>query len=135
MELQPDPKERSRRLFLQQIAALGAVAHATRAAAQPVRHFELKIAGRRLHGETTLRVRQGDMVELRWTSDEAATLHLHGYNLEIAIDTSAPAQLRFKADLAGRFPVAAHDFGRASTRSGGKHQRETTLLYVEVQPR
>jgi hypothetical protein len=62
-------------------------------------------------------------------------LHLHGYNLEIAVDPTAPAQLRFDARLAGRFPVAAHDFGRSSTQSGSKHQRETTLLYVEVQPR
>ncbi len=135
MELQGDHRERHRRLFLRQIAALGLMACGTRARAQPVRHFELKIAGRRLVGETTIRVTQGDRVELRWTSDEATTLHLHGYNVELAVDSTAPAQLRFDARLAGRFPVAAHHFGGSSQHSETRRQREVPLLYIEVLPR
>jgi hypothetical protein len=135
MELDSDHMERRRRLFLQQIAALVPAAYKTWATAQPVRHFELKIVGRRLAGETTIRVNQGDRVELRWTSDEAATLHLHGYNIEIAVTPTAPAQLRFDARLAGRFPMAAHDFGRSSQQSEARRHRETALLYIEVLPR
>ena len=30
-----------------------------------------------------LRLRQGEVVELRWSTDRSMALHLHGYNLEL----------------------------------------------------
>ena len=85
-------------------------------------------------GASTLRVVQGDRIELRWTSDEVATLHLHGYEVEATVAPGAPATMVFEAYATGRFPIVAHGFGK----SGGSTttpQREKTLLYLEVHPR
>ena len=47
--------------------------------AQEAKRFELAIAGRHLvEGGPTVKVRQGDKVELVWLSDEPTKLHLHG---------------------------------------------------------
>ncbi|TMH01136.1 MAG: hypothetical protein E6H67_17810 [Betaproteobacteria bacterium] len=99
------------------------------------RTFDLRIEQRRLAGgASTLRVVQGDRIELRWTSDEVATLHLHGYEVEATVAPGAPATMVFEAYATGRFPIVAHGFGK----SGGSTttpQREKTLLYLEVHPR
>ena len=33
----------------------------------------------------TVRVKEGDDVELRWTSDRPVTLHLHGYEIDAKV--------------------------------------------------
>ena len=44
-----------------------------------VKRYELTIIERKVQAEeNTLRITQGDSVELVWLSDEAAELHLHG---------------------------------------------------------
>jgi hypothetical protein len=53
------------------------------------------------------------------------TLHLHGYDIERAVEPGAPATMAFRASLAGRFPVSEHGHG-------GRHGR--TVLYLEVHP-
>lgn len=75
------------------------------------------------HG--TVRVRKGDKVELRWSSDGPIVLHLHGYDLEATVTPQAPGTMSFTANIAGRFPVSEH--GR-----GSRHGRP--LLYLEVHP-
>ncbi|MES2152376.1 MAG: hypothetical protein V4508_21565 [Pseudomonadota bacterium] len=76
----------------------------------------------------TLVVHQGDSVRINFTCDEAARLHLHGYDVLLALQPGRTGQMRVQADALGRFPVAAHGFG-----SG--HQHEVTLIYLEVQPK
>lgn len=90
------------------------------------RVFALRIVGRKLAGGNTIRVTQGDRVELQWTGDEAASLHLHGYDIETALEPGAAAVMAFTAEVAGRFPVETHALGG--------HDHEATLLYVEVHP-
>jgi len=96
------------------------------AAAEP-QVFELSIRSGELPAEQrVIRVRQGDDVTLRWTTDKALTLHLHGYDIEQRLTPHKPVQMRFTARATGRFPIETHAHGR-----GG----ERTLAYVEVHPR
>lgn len=75
--------------------------------------------------ENTIRVQQGDDVELRLSSDKPMELHLHGYDIEVKLSPQSPAVMSFKASIPGRFPVEAH--GTAPARS-------RPVLYLEVSP-
>jgi hypothetical protein len=93
----------------------------------PGKSFELALADGRVAAErSTLRVKKGDRIELRWTSDRPIALHLHGYDLETKVAPQAPASMSFTASIAGRFPVTEH------ARSGAHHHR--AVLYIEVHP-
>jgi FtsP/CotA-like multicopper oxidase with cupredoxin domain len=73
----------------------------------------------------TVRVKQGDEVELRWSSDRPVTLHLHGYEIEAQVGPGKPAAMSFNAKIPGRFPVHEHAEGKANHRP---------VLYLEVYP-
>jgi len=75
--------------------------------------------------QRTLRVAKGDQVVLRWTSDRAIALHLHGYDIETKVPAKGDATMRFDAGIAGRFAVSEH-------AKGAGHHR--AVLYVEVLP-
>jgi siroheme synthase len=76
--------------------------------------------------QRVIRVQQGDVVTLRWASDQALTLHLHGYDVEQHIVPGATATMSFTARATGRFPIELH---------GSEGRRATTLGYLEVHPR
>jgi hypothetical protein len=76
-------------------------------------------------GSDTVRLKQGDDVELRWSSDRAVTLHLHGYDIESKVLPGKPTLMSFKATLAGRFPVEVHG------QAGHAHR---PVVYLEVYP-
>ena len=104
------------------LLALVAVAGA---GAEP-RLIELAIRNGRLpEDRRVVRVRQGDEVTLRWTSDRAVTLHLHGYDIEEQLTPGTPVAMRFTARATGRFPIEIHDASGA----------ERTIGYLEVHPR
>lgn len=108
------------------VAWLLAVTASVALAQPPGKSFELALAGGRVAAErSTLRVKQGDKVELRWTSDRPIALHLHGYDLETKVAPQAPASMTFTASIAGRFPVTEH-------ARGAHHHR--AVLYLEVHP-
>ena len=114
------------------IALLGLVLLCGAAAA---REFEISIRDRRVEGSaSTLRVKRGETVLLRFRTDEAVSLHVHGYDLPVKLSPATPASSRFEAKIAGRFPITAHEFGAADQSSRPKSQREVTLLYLEVLP-
>jgi hypothetical protein len=73
----------------------------------------------------TVKVQQGDDLELRWSSDKPMELHLHGYDIEVKVSPQAPAVMSFKANIPGRFPVEPHG-------QGPGHHRP--VLYLEVHP-
>lgn len=101
-----------------------------------VREFDLDIVARRVDGGTsTLRVKRGDTVMLRWRTDEVVVLHLHGYDIRERVSPAAATTTRFEARVAGRFAITAHGFGAgADHRSHSKKHREITLIYLEVLP-
>src|SRR5688572_15052820 len=102
-------------------------------ASDPIR-FSITIQNRKVdRSQRTLRVPQGAIVELAFVTDEAAELHLHGYDRLLAAEPGAAAVLRLDATVAGRFPIEAHRFGgggSARTRS----YSHVVLLYLEVHP-
>lgn len=89
--------------------------------------IDLAIRGGQLPKEQqVIRVRQGDEVTLRWTTDRTLTIHLHGYDLEKKLKPEAPMTMRFTARATGRFPIETH---------GSRHGHEAILGYLEVHPR
>jgi hypothetical protein len=98
--------------------------------AEQVRRFELQLAGRRLtKGPSTMRVMQGDIVEMQWATDQPVRLHLHGYDVELAVTPDVIAVMRVRTDATGRFPIAAHN------DSEGKEKSHRPIAYLEVHPR
>ena len=56
-----------------------------------------------------IKVREGDRVRLRVTSDERIEIHLHGYDVEREVTPGEPATLSFEADFTGRFEIEDHE--------------------------
>ncbi len=77
--------------------------------------------GKRISGPASFRVRQGEQVTLRIESDANDELHLHGYDLKLAIRAGEPATLQFAASRSGRFGLELH-------------KRHTELGALEVYP-
>ena len=77
-----------------------------------------------------IRVKQGDVVTLRWRTDRPLLLHLHGYDIEKKIEPGAVAEFAFAARATGRFPIHVH-----TPKQGGGHTHEAPLVQIEVLPR
>ena len=90
--------------------------------------FELEIKDRKVVGEQLIRVTQGQLVEMIWTTDEETNVHIHGYEIHIPTSPDKPAEVTFEAHATGRFPVTSHGFAEAA---GKMHEM---LLYFEVYP-
>jgi len=105
-------------------------------AASVVREFDLSIVERRVDGSTsTIRVKRGDTVLLRWRADESVSLHLHGYDLQADLSPASSTSMRFDAGVSGRFAITGHEFGAVANQDARpKKHREITLLYLEVLP-
>jgi hypothetical protein len=89
------------------------------------RLFELALSNGQLpESQRLVRVTQGDEVTLKWTSDRAFTLHIHGYDLEAKLVPETPVELKFTARATGRFPMEIHGPGT-----------ERTVGHLEVHPR
>ena len=90
-----------------------------------IKRFELHIhQGKVMIDEKTIRVTQGDHVELHWFSAKPIELHLHGYDIHIEVTSNSPAVMHFKAHASGRFPIESH--------GGSGHG---SLIYLEVHPK
>jgi len=95
------------------------------AARAETRAFELALKNGQLpESQRLVRVTQGDEVTLKWTTDRAFTLHIHGYDLEAKLVPQTPAELKFTARATGRFPMEIHGPGT-----------ERTIGHLEVHPR
>ena len=71
--------------------------------------FELGLAqGKLTSGPAVLRVRQGEKLTVRVSSDTADELHLHGYDLHARVSPEAAGVLQFTADRTGRFGLELH---------------------------
>ena len=73
--------------------------------------FRLTVHGGALQGETELEARQGDQVTFEATTDAAGAVHLHGYDLTLAVPPGAPASLTFEARATGAYAIAFHPAG------------------------
>lgn len=94
--------------------------------------FDLKLVqGKAPQTMKLIRVRQGDAVKLRWTSDRPIVLHLHGYDIERKVEPGAVAEMAFEARATGRFPVEEH----SADAKGGHAHGHAPLVRIEVLPR
>ena len=94
--------------------------------------FDLKIQGGRVPQTMRLvRVKQGDSVKLRWTSDRPIVLHLHGYDIERKVEPGMVSEMAFVARATGRFSVEEHK----PDAKGGHSHGEAALVRIEVLPR
>jgi hypothetical protein len=92
--------------------------------------FDLRIANGRLPANMRLiRVKQGDVVKLRWSADRRTEIHLHGYDVTKTVEPGAMTELTFTARAAGRFTVEPH----VAKQSGG-HSHGSVLVTIEVYP-
>jgi len=69
------------------------------------------------NGELTVGTRRvdvsiGSTVVIEVSSDEAEHVHVHGYDLVVAVSPDSPGRLSFVADSAGTFEVELEDSGR-----------------------
>jgi periplasmic copper chaperone A len=95
----------------------------------PQEVIDVKIENRQVvEPKEPIRVTEGEVIELRWTSDEAVELHLHGYDIEIDVEPGEPASMVVEANASGRFPIESHRWGN------GGHSEEA-LTYLEVYPK
>ena len=78
----------------------------------------------------TVKVQQGDDLELRWSSDKPMELHLHGYDIEKEVAPGAVTEMTFTARATGRFTVEPH---LAKQPTGG-HAHGDVLVTIEVYP-
>ena len=127
-----------RAVFVQILGALAitfvtAVSLATHVVAQtPEVVFDLKIEkGKVAQNMRLIRVKQGDAVKLRWTTDRPIVLHLHGYDIEKKVEPGAVTEMAFEARATGRFPVEEHK----PNAKGGHSHGEAPLVRIEVRPR
>ncbi|HEX8123942.1 MAG TPA: hypothetical protein VF549_22015 [Solirubrobacteraceae bacterium] len=65
--------------------------------------------GKPVGGAKTLTYNKGDTIALRFTSDDAGEVHIHGYDKELALKPGAAQVVRFKADLEGIYEVENHE--------------------------
>jgi len=90
-------------------AAAGAVADTAPLPAEGRTTVELTVHhGRLVAGPAVIKLKQGDQVTLRVTSDTNDDLHVHGYDLHLNLIAGQPAQLSFTADHSGRFEYELH---------------------------
>jgi hypothetical protein len=104
-------------------------------AAEPIR-ISIPIKNRKLanQAQSSIRVTQGDVLELVFSADEAAHLHLHGYDIHLHVQPGTPAVLGMDAKITGRFPLESHRFGPAGPESATA-QEHVVLLHLDVYPR
>jgi hypothetical protein len=81
-----------------------------------------------------IRITQGDVLELVFTTDESADLHLHGHDIYLTVEPGTPAVLRVDAKITGRYPLESHRFGSVVAEAKGAHDH-VVLLHLSIYPR
>ncbi len=78
----------------------------------PPRVETIRIKGRAPVGEPeTLKYESGDTVRLRFRSDVAEEVHIHGFDEYVDVPAGGTVTKRFDADLEGIFEVESHGSG------------------------
>ena len=85
----------------------------TEAAPPPPRVETVQIRDNGPVGEPkTLEFDSGDTIRLRFTSNTASEVHIHGYDKYVNVPAGGSARTRFKADAEGIFEMEDHDTGQ-----------------------
>jgi hypothetical protein len=109
--------------------ALAAVAVGAPPAQSEERTFALEVGAAAPAEPRILAAQRGDTVVIAVTSEIAAEIHLHGYNLEARFAAGGAATWRFAARATGRYPINLHRPGDSG------HRHAPPIAYLEVRPR
>src|SRR5215472_235528 len=86
--------------------------------------FELRIQNGEISDRSKpIKVQRDDSIEIDWSADQRAIVHLHGYDILLTVDPGQTQKMTFVANATGRFPIELH---------GEQHR---VLIYLEVHPR
>jgi FtsP/CotA-like multicopper oxidase with cupredoxin domain len=88
--------------------------HETVPAKPKVNRIEIQ-GGQPVGGAKDIKVKKGDRVTIVVSSDAEDDIHLHGYDIEKAVEPGKPATFRFTANIEGIFEIESHvaeDAGR-----------------------
>lgn len=70
-----------------------------------IKTFELIVKDKKLFsGPDVLKVTEGDLVDIKISSDVSEEFHLHGYDKSVDLEKGKTVNLKFSANLTGRFP-------------------------------
>jgi hypothetical protein len=70
--------------------------------------FDIVIEGSTVTGGGRISVPLGETVTLRFTSDIKDEIHIHGYELTLALEAGVTAEIRFLADIPGIVEIETH---------------------------
>lgn len=76
-------------------------------------------------GVQDVEVTKGDVVTLQVSSDAAGEVHVHGYEIEKEVEAGGTVQVKFTADIDGKFEIEQH------FESGDPHEAEIAELTVQ----
>ena len=82
--------------------------------------FAMNIEGGQLNGESLVTVNQDDTVTLNWTSDLPVLVHLHGYDIELALQPGVTQPMTLVADATGRFNITVHSIDSVHLHASGE---------------
>jgi hypothetical protein len=86
------------------------------------RNFSIEFAnGEPVGGVETFTANQGDTVNIGLSTDEMATFHLHGYDLEFEIESGGNDSIELLADATGRFAIEIEEL-------------EQDVAFLEIRP-
>ena len=85
--------------------------------------FAMNIEGGQLTGESLVAVNQDDTVTLDWTSDLPVLVHLHGYDIELALQPGVSQPMTLVADATGRFNITVHSIDSVHLHASGESCR------------
>ena len=68
----------------------------------------ISIKNGNVEGDKIVKVKKGEQVKLKFTSDQEMSIHLHGYDIEAEIPMDGSETIEFEAHATGAFPVTAH---------------------------
>ena len=96
--------------------------------------FAMNIEGGQLTGESLVAVNQDDTVTLDWTSDLPVLVHLHGYDIELALQPGVSQPMTLIADATGRFNITVHSIDSVHLHASGETCR-ASVSEGQRQPR
>ena len=96
----------------------------------PERIVSIKVIDGNVVGAKTVRLIQGERIELNWTTNKTLRIHLHGYDIEKVIKPSDDTAMLIEAYATGRYPITMHDHSYEHNHQSS----EKTLIYLEVHP-
>ena len=71
--------------------------------------FSIKIQdGKLVSVSEKFKAKEGDTITFNIESDEEGTIHLHGYDIKVSVDSKKSSELMLVADSTGSFKLAMH---------------------------